>query len=237
MVPDQPRTLVDEGPVVTDDTVMVVGGFLAIVGGTLGVIVNVVAPRVRADYLGAPAELSALAARTPGWELIQAATVLGLLLVLPGFYAVAKSIEDAPAKTGARLGLGIAIIGTIIGVAVFTINSFVAQGGDTLGSGIANGESFIGGGGLFNIWTLVYFGLVPGLYGIALTGSSRYPTWLGWVTILASPTGLSAGFIGILEGATKSTVYILFPISSGVLTLVVIYLGFHLISRPIVPST
>ena len=219
-----------------DRTVFRVGGWAAIIGGVLAVVVNVVSPRGSADDLGDPTAFVSVAATTTGWELIQTGVVVALLLLLAGFYAITKSIEDVPAKTWTRFGLGAVTIGTTIGVAAFAINAGLLQGGEAIGSDVVSGIAFYVGGGLFNAWTLVYFGLGAGLYGMALAASNRYPTWLGWVTVLAGLVGLISGFMNVLAGATEVSTFVLFPISSGVLTLVIIYLGVLLL-RDATPAT
>lgn len=218
-----------------DRTVLRVGAWAAIVGGILAVLVNVFAPRPSGADLGDPAAQVELAATTSGWELIQVGVLVALLILLAAFYAITRSIEDTPAKGWARLGLGAVVLATTIGVAGFAINVGLADGADVLGADILAGVAFVVGG-LFTGWVLAYFGLAAGLYGIALTTSSAYPTWLGWITSLAGLVGLVAGFMNFFAGATEVSFFVLFPVSSGLLTLVVLYVGVLLFRKASAPA-
>jgi hypothetical protein len=213
-----------------DKTVFRVGGWAAIIGGILAVVVNVFAPRPAADDLGDPTALLDVVATSSAWELIQIGVVVALLIILAGFYAVTKSVKDAPASAWASFGLGAAVVGTTIGVATFAINANLASGLDSVGADALASAAVITGG-LFNVWVITYFGLAALLYGLALAASDEYPSWLGWVTVLAGLVGLVTGFIDAFAGATEVSTFVLFPISSGVLTLVIIYLGVLLLGK------
>jgi hypothetical protein len=216
--------------VVEDRTVFRVGAWAAIIGGILAVVVNVLAPRGAADDLGDPTAFLGVVATSSAWEVIQIGVVVALLIIVAGFYAVTKSVEDAPASAWASFGLGAAIIGTTIGVAAFAINSSLASGLDSVGTDAMASAAVISGG-LFSVWVITYFGLTALLYGLALAASNEYPSWLGWVTVLAGLVGLVTGFMDAFAGATEVSTFVLFPISSGVLTLVIIYLGVLLLGK------
>ena len=213
-----------------DRTVFRVGAWAAIIGGILAVVVNVFAPRPAADDLGDPTALLDVVGTTSNWELIQIGVVVAVLIILAAFYAVTKSVRDAPASAWARFGLGAAVIGTTIGVATFAVNASFASGVDSVGAD-AMASAVVISGGLFDAWVITYFGLAALLYGLALAASNEYPSWLGWVTILAGVVGLVTGFIDAFAGATEASTFVLFPISSGLLTLVIIYLGVLLLGK------
>ncbi len=213
-----------------DRTVFRVGAWAAIIGGILAVVVNVFAPRPAADDLGDPTALLDVVATSSAWELIQIGVVVALLLILAGFYAVTKSVKDAPASAWAHFGLGAAVIGTTIGVAAFAINASFGQAVDAVGVDALASAAVISGG-LFNAWVITFFGLTALLYGLALAASDEYPSWLAWVTVLAGLVGLVTGFMDAFAGATEVSTFVLFPISSGVLTLVIIYLGVLLLGK------
>lgn len=124
---------------------------------------------------------------------------------------------------------------TTIGVAGFAINVGLADGADVLGADTLAGVVF-GVRGVFTGWAIAYFGLAAGLYGIALTTSSAYPTWLGWITSLAGLVGLVAGFMDFFAGATEVSTFVLYPVSSGLLTPVVPYFGVLLFRKASVPA-
>jgi len=68
-------------------------------------------------------------------------------------------------------------------------------------------------------------------FGIAMITSTAYANRLGWVTIVAGVAGLAAGFMDSLLGLTTASTFVLFPISSGLFTLIVLYIGVLLLRR------
>jgi hypothetical protein len=229
MSPDDVRRCVME-----DKTVLRVGAWAAIIGGVLAVLVNILAPRNSGADLGDPAAAVDLATDNGNFEWTSVGVLVALLILLAAFYAITKSIEDVPAKGWARLGLGAVLVATTVGVVLFAINTGLADGADLLGADVAAGVAFVVGG-LETGWIITYFGLAALLYGIALTTSDTYPTWLGWITVLSGLVGLVAGFMDFFAGATEASSFILFPVSSGLLTLVVLYIGLLLFRKASAP--
>lgn len=207
-----------------DKTVLRIGAWAAIVGGIIAILVNVFAARPSSGELGDPLASVNLAMTTKGWELTEIGVAVALLILLAAFYAITKSIVTAPAKGWARLGLGAILMATTIGVTGFVINAGMPDGAGFLGAEGMAGAAFVAGA-ILKSWTLTYFGLGAFLFGIALTLSDGYPTWLGGATLLAGLVGLVDGFMEIVSGASKTTTYFLFPIASGLLTLIILYVG------------
>lgn len=131
-----------------------VGAWAAIVGGILAILVNVFAPRLTAD-LGDPAAHVDLATSSRGWELSRVGIMVALLILLAAFYAITRSIEDAPASSWARFGLGTVLLATTIGVALFAIETRLGDGADVLGADVAGGVAFVVIG-LVSVWILTY---------------------------------------------------------------------------------
>ena len=200
-----------------------VGSAAAIVAAVLGTVVNVGFPRPPSEKLGDP--LALVDGVGPArWELLQLGLTVGLIIALAAFYAVAKSIAGQPAVTWSRLGLGSVVVGTTLGVALSGLQIGLRDGLELVGEAIA-GTAFLVVG-LFTVWELTYFGLTPVLFGLAFVSSDSYPSWLGWVTIAAGSAGLAAAVLEALSvGADELTTYVLFPVASGLLTLILLYLG------------
>lgn len=213
-----------------DRTVFRVGGWAGIIGGILAILVNVFYPRPESANLGDPVAYLQLA-DAQAWEWLHLALIATLLIILAVFYAVTKTIDDGPASAWARFGLGAVVIGTAIALAGFGIQATFGQGLDELGADALASGAYIGGG-LLNVWVITYFGLGALLYGLAIAASKAYPSWLGWVTALGGLVGIVSGAVDIVAGPNSASTFVLFPISSGILTLVIIYLGVLLLRRP-----
>jgi hypothetical protein len=193
----------------------------------LAILVNVFYPRLDSANLGNPAANIQLAADTQYWEWLHVALVATLLIILAAFYAVAKAIVDPSAAAWARFGLGAVVIGTTLGIAGFGILATLGGIGESSAEAVVNV-----GGGLLNVWVMAYFGLGALLYGLAIADSDRYPSWLGWVLMLGGLVGIVSGAVDMVIGPNTAVTYILFPVSSGILTLALIYLGVLLLRPP-----
>jgi hypothetical protein len=202
-----------------DRSVRLVGGWAAVIGGLLAVVVNVLQPR----NLDEPTAVTAV--NTTAWELLQVGVMVVILLALLAFYVVTRTIEDSPAREWARIGLGATLMGSTLGIAQFSI---LATFGQSAAPEAMVSASFVEGG-LFRVWVITFFGLAAVLYGLAFMMSAEYPTWLGWVALLAGVVGLVTGISDTLLGITDVSTFILFPITSGLTTLVIIYLGVRLL--------
>ena len=80
---------------------------------------------------------------------------------------------------------------------------------------------FVGAIGLF-------FGLTPLLYGIAVLTGDEYPSWLGYVAVLAGLVGVVTGTIVFYDGFSTLTDNVLFPISSLLFTAWIGIMGYTL---------
>ena len=119
-------------------------------------------------------------------------------------------------------------MGSTVGLAQLTI---LAPFGSSAAPEAMVSASFVEGG-LFRVWVITFFGLAAALYGLAFITSVEYPTWLGWVALIAGVVGLVTGFSDSLVGLTEVSAFVLFPITSGLTTLVIIYLGVRFLRPP-----
>jgi hypothetical protein len=73
-----------------------------------------------------------------------------------------------------------------------------------------------------------FFGFVPVLFGAAVLTGDEYPSWLGWVAIVAGALGLLTGTIIYFAGFTTLTSMVLFPIASVLFTVWLGIIGYLL---------
>lgn len=91
------------------------------------------------------------------------------------------------------------------------------------GAGALDSVALVGDG-LRVAWAITLFGAAALFYGLAMAASRNYPTWLGWVTVVGGLVGLLAGFTYAFAGATSAS-KLMFAISAGVFSLVLLYVG------------
>jgi hypothetical protein len=67
-------------------------------------------------------------------------------------------------------------------------------------------------------------GITPMLFGMAIAGSRVYPAAFGWPVVALGLVSVVAGVLGTFDGPS-ATFFLLFIISSGLLTLWVLAVG------------
>lgn len=197
-----------------DDRVLYrVGAWGAIIGGILAIVVNVFRPEHA----------------TESHQLAMIGIIVLSLLLLLGFFALTWSIDGAPASAWGHLAWGFALIGVTFSIASHAIYAALDRDHDLMGAEVLDGVELIADS-LFFAWAITFFAATALLYGLAMATSRSYPTWLGWVTVAGGVVGLVTGFMHAFAGAT-STSKLLFAISAGVFSLVIIYMGVLLLRR------
>jgi hypothetical protein len=212
-----------------DRLVYQVGAWGAILGGVLAIVVNVLGPRPGSGSVGELRATVDTAATSGGWELTMVGIIVVSLLILLAFFALTRSFQDAPASGWGRLAWATALVGATIGIAAHAVYTGLHRGAGVMTADALDGVALVADG-LFFAWVLTLFGATPLLYGLAMTRSHNYPTWLGWVTVIGGIVGLLAGFMHAFAGQTSTSVT-LFAIGAGVFSLVIIYVGVLLLRQ------
>lgn len=214
--------------------VLRIGGMAAIVGGILVLVGNIVHPR----ELGQLDEASALLEVIAGseiWVADHLVIMIAITLLLGAFYGVTHSITRGSGVVWAQLAWGTSIVGVGLGVA-FMLTEAVAMAGlaETwvASSGNEKDLALAAGNALFQLSLalsagapLFLFGATPVLVGLAMLGSSEYPSWLGWVGVILGFIALAWGLVQVLTGVTTQTGLVLVPIGIVTVTLWILYLG------------
>jgi TM2 domain-containing membrane protein YozV len=211
-----------------------IGGGGAVVGGVVTLVGNILHPR-ESGQLDDAESLLDVAARSDLWVTSHFVILIGLAVLLGGFYGLARSIAGEPGTAWARLAFGFATIGTVFGIALMlTEATAVAEVADRWANSsgtekdlaLASGSplyelslTFAAGGALFLV------GLTPVLYGVAMLRSTEYAPWLGWAGVVFGAIGVAAGVLDTVTDLTTLAQFVLFPIAAAGLTFWMIYLG------------
>jgi hypothetical protein len=84
--------------------------------------------------------------------------------------------------------------------------------------------------GLFMFLILTFLGITPFFFGVAIAASRVYPAVLGWVGVVFGLVSVFASVWGTLAGPT-APFFLVFTVSSLVLTLFVLVAGVFLVRR------
>ena len=212
----------------TDKALFRWGSWAAIVGGVIALAGNILHPRAESydDFI---AEELRIVGESDAWVEIHLGILVGFLLITFGLFALSRSMKGGPAEGISRIALGSLLISTPVAVLALLIDGYAlgaiaeAAAADPAVLAAATAGGHIGWAGFMG---LVIFGLgvTPALFGLAVARDGGYPAWLGWVAFLFGLVSVGVGVTGILDGAS-SGFFLVFAISSGILTLWVIGIG------------
>lgn len=215
----------------TDRTLFRWGSWAAIIGGVIALAGNFLHPRPE-SYADPIAEEIRVIGETDAWVEIHLGILLGFLLITFGLFALSRSMKGGPAEGVARIALGSLLISAplavfallIDGVAMGAIAEAAAADPALVAAATAGGE--IGWAGFMGL-VIFALGATPALFGLAVARDGGYPAWFGWVAFLFGLVSVGAGVTGMLDGAS-SGFFLVFAVSSGIVTLWVIGAGFML---------
>jgi hypothetical protein len=219
----------------TDRALFRWGGMAAVAGAVLLVIFNLLHPRPT-DFENATEGELRLVADSGAWVPIHLGILLGSLLIILGLFALARSLKGTPAEGLSRLALGSLLIAAPVSVLTWAVDGYglkaaadAAAGGEAgaVAAGTAVAEVTWG---LFMFLILTFLGLTPIFFGVAITASRVYPAVLGWVAVVFGLVSVVASVWGTLSGPT-APFFLVFTVSSLVLTLFVLVAGVYLMRR------
>lgn len=210
-----------------------IGSVSAIVGSILAIVVNLLHPR--SASLKNPEAFLRMIAESTIWVGDHVGIVFAVLLVTGGLIAIYRSIPDEPGAAWARLGFAGALVSAAIlcvlmatdGITVKVLADAWAKAPATekaVAFSVAHALALVDFA-IFSIWTIVFFGVTIILYGLAVSTTSVYPKWLGWVAVLA---GIGSALIGLnqaYKGPSVLVTNVLFPIFSIIITIWVLVMG------------
>ncbi len=156
-------------------------GAAAFAGGVLTFVGNIVHPR-EPGQLDSAANLFDVAVRNHTWAADHVVIAIGLALVLHGFYGVTQSIRNDPGAEWAHFAWHMAVIGTVLGLALMLTEAVAVASLAHAWQGSVGGEKDLllaAGTAVFQLsltfsvgGMLFLFGAAPVSYGVAMLTSS-----------------------------------------------------------------
>lgn len=211
-----------------DRTLFRMGSWAAILGGVIALVGNILHPRL--DSFDDPiAEEFRVIAETDSWVGIHVGILVGFLLITFGLYALARSMKGGPAEGIARIALGSLLISTPIGITALLVDGYAlgaasdALIADPSLTALATATGEMAWAGFMGL-VITGLGITPAIFAIAVARDGGYPAWLGWGAFIFALGSIGSGIAGVF-GGPSSGFFLVFSITSGVLTLWVIAVG------------
>ncbi|MEE8363568.1 MAG: hypothetical protein V3S18_05815 [Dehalococcoidia bacterium] len=215
-----------------DRTLVRIGAASAVLGAIITVIGNVMYPRV--DDVDDVQELATEIAGSDVWIGTHFGLMIGVVLILGGLIALARTITGENGRALARLGLAAALVSTAVFAVLMAIDGpGVKQAADAWADAAASGidqKSALNVvdvmttsmAAVFSVWIVIGLGLTYVFFGLAVALSDVYYKWLGWAGALLGVIGAVIGLIQFYEGIDDTLTNVVFPI---VATLVLVWVA------------
>ena len=148
------------------------------------------------------------------WAGIHVLVLVPLLLGVGGLLALYRSITGEPGAALAQLGFAAALMGaaiTSVSVAILgggamkeLADAWAAAADKEVPFAVAKATILVS----FDIgsWgNLVFYGVAPILYGLAISLTGIYPKWLGWVAVVGGVGGVLIQIVQFSQGVSLVT--------------------------------
>jgi hypothetical protein len=198
-------------PISVQGWVLRIGSVAGIAGALLGMVGNLAhsaTPAASQDAEGLARTIAGSGSWVPDHLLI----LLGLILMLGGLVAFARSIRGGLPGALAQLGSIAAVAGATVGLLLLSIDGVAAKHLAQAWANAPSGEQAAALHALlaeeainFALGTLFYIlfaGVTFVLLGLAVAWSRAYPRWLGWMAVVA---GAGSVVIGLVQGQVGET--------------------------------
>jgi hypothetical protein len=216
-----------------------------IAGALLGMVGNLAHPTTPAASQDAEG-LARTIADSGSWVPDHLLILLGLIGMLGGLIAIARSISGGLPGALAQLGAIAAVAGATVGLLLLSIDGVAAK---HLAQAAATAPPTEQAAALhallaeeainFALGTLFYIlfaGVTFVLLGLAVAWSRLYPPWLGWMAVIAGAGSVVVGLVQGQVGETNTVTRIPSIIFPTVITLWLAWMGVLLLRKPPAPE-
>ena len=232
-------------PVSAQQWVLRIGSAAGIAGALLGMVGNLAHPATPAASQDAEG-LARTIADSGSWVPDHLVILLGLLLMLGGLVAIARSIRRGLPGALAWLGSIAAVAGATVGLLLLSIDGVAAKHLAQAAATAPSGEQAAALHALlaeeainFALGTLFYIlfaGVTFVLLGLAVAWSRVYPPWLGWMAVVAGAGSVVVGLVQGQVGETNAVTRIPSIIFPTVITLWLAWMGVLLLRKARAPE-
>ena len=217
---DQPRS---------EARIIRIGSVGGIVGSLLAMVGNLLHP---APPIGDPEGVARTIAESEIWVPVHLVIVLGLILMLGGLVAIARSIEGGLPGALAQLGSVAAVAGVTVGVVLVIVDGVAAKHLAEAWEAAPPEERAVAlrvvlaeetiNFALAALFNLLFAGVTFILFGLAVAWSGAYPRWLGWIVVVAGIGSVPVGLVQAYTGESVSFTRIATIIFPTIITLWVV---------------
>jgi hypothetical protein len=241
----RPEAGVTAQPISAQGWVLRIGSAAGIAGALLGMVGNLAHPTTPAASQDAEG-LARTIADSGSWVPDHLLILLGLIGMLGGLIAIARSISGGLPGALAQLGAIAAVAGATVGLLLLSIDGVAAK---HLAQAAATAPPTEQAAALhallaeeainFALGTLFYIlfaGVTFVLLGLAVAWSRLYPPWLGWMAVIAGAGSVVVGLVQGQVGETNTVTRIPSIIFPTVITLWLAWMGVLLLRKPPAPE-
>ena len=241
----RPEAGVTAQPISAQGWVLRIGSAAGIAGALLGMVGNLAHPTTPAASQDAEGLARAIAG-SGSWVPDHLVILLGLIGMLGGLIAIARSISGGLPGALACLGAIAAAAGATVGLLLLAIDGVAAKHLAQAAATAPPSEQAAALHALlaaeainFALGTLFYIlfaGVTFVLLGLAVAWSRVHPRWLGWMAVVAGAGSVVVGLVQGQVGETNAVTRIPSIIFPTVITLWLAWMGVLLLRKPPAPE-
>lgn len=207
-------------------------GRLGLAGGVLAVISNALHPRQGPGNLAGSRSLEDFLDMVAGfglWRLDHLLIIFSLILGIAAFIGVAHLLVEEATSDWAPLCLPLGLVAGAVGAVSFTLDGFALgelgeawkhASGPARAEVLARAEAVVlVDAALFTIAIFGLFGVTQLVYGLAMSRSGYFPSWIATTAIAGGIVGIASGIVQWMAGELNvASFLVLFTVSSVLLS-------------------
>jgi hypothetical protein len=227
-------------PISAQGWVLRIGSAASIAGALLGMVGNLAHPTTPAASQDAEG-LARTIADSGSWVPGHLVILLGLILMLGGLVAIARSIRGGLPGALAQLGSIAAVAGATVGLLLLSIDGVAAKHLAQAWAAAPSGEQAAALQALLaeeainfalgTVFYILFAGVTFVLLGLAVAWSRTYPRWLGWMAVIAGAGSVVVGLVQGQVGETNAVTRIPSIIFPTVITAWLVWMGVLLLRK------
>jgi|SRR5215207_5004746 len=220
----------------TDVWVVRLGAWAGIVGSLLAMVGNLLHP---ATPTGDPEGVARTIADSGSWVPVHLVIVVGLILILGGLVAIARSIQEGMGGALARLGLVAAVAGAAVGVIVVIVDGVAAKHlaeawaqappeEAAAALRVVMGEEAINFA-LAALFNILFAGVTFILLGLAVALGGEHPPGPAWAVVVAGVGSILVGLVQAYQGESVAFTRLATIVFPTVITLWVAWMSLRML--------
>lgn len=222
----------------TEERIVRLGAWGGVIGSLLAMVGNLLHP---ATPTGDPEGVARAIAESGIWVPVHLMMVVGLILMLGGLVAIARSVTGETAEALATLALPMAVAGTTVGLILVIVDGVAAKHLADAGAQAPQAEAAVAlrvvigeetiNFALAALFNVLFAGVTFIMLGLAVASTGGYPRVTAWAVVVAGVGSIPVGLVQAYQGESVPFTRVATIVFPTVITLWVAWMSVRLLRR------